>query len=167
MTDQIDKNTLDRNVFDDNNHERKSWTCSGTSCCRSFILFFSNCLSSCWLAMVDSGEIISYTLQTNQLFEWEFCVVQQDTFYSHQNYEQVSFCKKPRLYIFGRSDGDGIITTYLQMAENLNLPIKTWHIFFVNTLSHFTRLCIKRLKYSSCSQRKLLFQKPVKNNGSN
>ena len=31
---------------------------------------------------------------TNQQFGLEFCAVRQDTFYSHQDYEQVNFYKK-------------------------------------------------------------------------
>ena len=35
---------------------------------------------------------------TNQLFGLEFCAAQQDTFYSHQGYEQVNFYKS-RVFI--------------------------------------------------------------------
>ena len=36
---------------------------------------------------------------TNQLFGWELCVVQQDTFNSHRDYEHVEFYKKKRICI--------------------------------------------------------------------
>ena len=39
------------------------------------------------------GEIIFQKLVANQLFGLEFCAVRQDTFYSHQDYEQVNFAK--------------------------------------------------------------------------
>ena len=38
-----------------------------------------------------------------QLLGWDFCVVQEDTFYPRQEYEQVNFYKKSCLYIVGRS----------------------------------------------------------------
>ena len=41
MTDQEDNINLGKFVFDDNNHERKSWDCSGQTCSRSLIVFLS------------------------------------------------------------------------------------------------------------------------------
>ena len=55
---------------------------------------------------------------------WEVCAVQQDTFYPHHGYEQVSFYKKSRLYINGRSLRDGKVTNYLQLAQKRNLSTK-------------------------------------------
>ena len=39
MTVQEDINNLDKNVFDDNNQEQKSWACLGQTCSRSLIVF--------------------------------------------------------------------------------------------------------------------------------
>ena len=39
MTELEDKINLDKNVFDDNNQERKSWSCLGQTCYRSLIVF--------------------------------------------------------------------------------------------------------------------------------
>ena len=54
--------------------------------------------------MVAFGEFVFQKPVTNPLFGSEFCVVQKDTFYLHQDYEQVNFYKKLRLYIFGPSE---------------------------------------------------------------
>ena len=61
---------------------------------------------------------------TNQLFELEFCAVQQDTFYSHQDYEQVNFYKKSSLCFIGWSIRNWIITPDLQLSENWNISCK-------------------------------------------
>ena len=51
----------------------------------------------------------------------------QDTFYPHQDHEKVSFYKKSRLHIIGRSLRDGKVTTYLHLAKKWNLPTKICH----------------------------------------
>ena len=39
MTDQEDNNNLGKNVFNNNNQERKSWACLGQTCSRYFFVF--------------------------------------------------------------------------------------------------------------------------------
>ena len=41
MTDQEENVNLGKTVFDDNNQERKSWSCLGQTCSRSLIVFLS------------------------------------------------------------------------------------------------------------------------------
>ena len=41
-----------------------------------------------------SGEFTFEKLVLNQLFGLGFCAVRQDTFYPHQDYEQINFYKK-------------------------------------------------------------------------
>ena len=41
MADQVDTINLDKIVFDENNSERRSWSCIGHSCSRSLIVFLS------------------------------------------------------------------------------------------------------------------------------
>ena len=41
MTDHTDNINLDKIVFDDQNVERRSWSCLGRTCSRSLIVFFS------------------------------------------------------------------------------------------------------------------------------
>ena len=41
MTDQEDNINLGKIVFDDNNQERKSWSCLGQTCSKSLIVFLS------------------------------------------------------------------------------------------------------------------------------
>ena len=61
---------------------------------------------------------------TNPLFGWDFCAVQQDTFYHQQDYEQVNLYKKLRFYIIGRSLRDEKVKTFLQLAQKWNLSTK-------------------------------------------
>ena len=60
----------------------------------------------------------------NQLFGLEICVVRQDTFYPHQEYEQVDFYKKTCLYFTRWSFLNWKIAADLQLAKNLNLSTK-------------------------------------------
>ena len=41
MLDRSDNINLDKIVFDDQNVERRSWSCLGQTCCRSLIVFLS------------------------------------------------------------------------------------------------------------------------------
>ena len=87
-------------VLDEKNRERNSRSCSGQTCSRFWLSFSPDSLSICWLSLAASGKFISQKLMTNQLLSG-FCVVQQDTFYHHQDYKQVKFYKKTRLQIIG------------------------------------------------------------------
>ena len=134
-------------TFDDNNQERKSWICLGQYFSRSFCPNFP---SSCWYLVA----FVQFTCQkfvTNQPFGWEFCRMQQITFYTHQVYEKFNFHKKSPLYIFGRSVRDVKLTIYFHFAQKRTLHPKLDRIFifFVNTPSHFTMLRKKKLKISS------------------
>ena len=75
-----DKINIDKTVFDDNNQERRSWSCLEQTCSRSLIVFLSQVFViflSSWDAF---GEFIFQKLVTNQLFALEVCAVRQDTF---------------------------------------------------------------------------------------
>ena len=48
---------------------------------------------------------------------WEFCAVRQDTFYSHQDYEQVNFYKKSSLHFIGWSFRKCKIEAHLQLLK--------------------------------------------------
>ena len=63
---------------------------------------------------------------TNQLFGLEFCVVRQDTFCPHQDYEQIIFYKKSCLYFIGWSFRNWKIAVDLQLAKNWNISTKVW-----------------------------------------
>ena len=114
----------DKIIFEDNNEERKSWACLGQTCSRSLIVFLSQ-LSVILLTIFECfGEFIFQKLVTNPLFGWDFCVVQRDTFYPHQDYEQVHFYKNSYLYIIGRALQYGKVTTYSQLAQKRNVSTK-------------------------------------------
>ena len=90
MTDQEDNINLGKNVFDDRNPEKKSRACWGQTCSRFLIVFVPD-LKLCCLSLVAFGKLIIQKLVMNPRFVWKFCVMQQDTFYTHRNYEQVNF----------------------------------------------------------------------------
>ena len=58
------------------------------------------------MSLVVFGEIIFQEILTNQMFAWDFCVVQQAIFHHHRDYKQVNFYKKLRPYIVGWSMRD-------------------------------------------------------------
>ena len=75
---------------------------------------------------------------TTQLFRLDFCAVRQDTYYPHQDYEQVNFYKKSSLYFFGWYLQNGKIAAYLQLAKNGTFQPKFDKIYF--SYQHFQRL---------------------------
>ena len=48
-------------------------------------------LSICWLSLAVSTEFLFHKIVTNQLFGWDFCLVQLETINHHQVKEQVIF----------------------------------------------------------------------------
>ena len=58
---------------------------------------------------------------TNQLVGLDICVRQQDTFYPHQDLEQVNFHEKLGALKVGRSARDKRVTTNLQLVS-IKLP---------------------------------------------
>ena len=124
MTDKEYNISLGKIVFDDNNQERKSCACSGKTCSMSLIVFLSQLFVILLIIFGCFWRIRIQKLVTNPLFVSEFCVVPQDTFCPPQDYEQVSFYKKLRLCILGRSFRDGKITIYKQLAQKWNLSAK-------------------------------------------
>ena len=124
MTDQEDNNNLRKIVFDDNNQERKSWTCLGQTCSRSLIVFLSQLFVILLIILVAFGEFTFQKLVMNQQFGLEFCLERQDTFYPRQDYEQVNFYKEPSVYFIGWSFRNWKIAAYLLLAKNWNISTK-------------------------------------------
>ena len=91
------------------------WLCF----CPNFLLF-------CWSSLDAFGEFTFQKLVTNQQFGLEFCVVRQDTFYTHQDYEQVNLYKKSSLYFIGWSFRNWKIEAYLQLVKNWNFSTNVW-----------------------------------------
>ena len=105
MPDQEDNLNQSEIVFGDNNQERKSWSCLGQTCSRSLIGFLSKFLVILLIIFDCFWRIYLSKTCEKQLFGLEFCAVLQDTFYPHQENEQVSFFKKSSLYfIVGPSE---------------------------------------------------------------
>ena len=86
-------------------------------------------LSFCWSSSVAFGEFTFQKLATNQLFGLDFCEVRQDTFYPHQDHEQVNFYEKSSLYFIGWSFKNWKIAVSLQLAKNWNISTKVWQNF--------------------------------------
>ena len=61
---------------------------------------------------------------TKQLFGLEFSAVQQDTFYLHQDYEQVNFDKKSSFYFIGWTVRNWKLEADLQLAKNWKISTK-------------------------------------------
>ena len=137
MTDQEDNINLAKIVFDDNYQQRKSWACLGQTCSRSSIVFLFQLFVFFLLSLVGFGKFILQKFVTTPLFVWDFCVVQQDTFNPHQDYELFNFYKKSRHYIVGRSFRSGkILFTF---GSKWNLSNKIWqNLLFYH---HSQRLC--------------------------
>ena len=55
--------------------------------------------------------------------------MQRDTFYSHQEYEQVN-CYKNRVFISLLVPSETKVKTYLQLVPNWNISTKIWQNFF-------------------------------------
>ena len=79
--------------------------------------------------------------------------MQQDTFHSHQDYEQVDVYRKLRLFNIGRSLRDCKVTTYLQLAQKKNISTNFFYNFlFLSTLSDTLRCYAKRYRKSRVFQ---------------
>ena len=139
------------------------WSCLRQSCSRYLIVILGHSLSSCWSSLVAFRELISQRLVTNQMFRVEIFVVQQNTVYTHQNYEQSFFKKKSRLRNIYRSIR--VVTICLQTAHNWNLLAQISQIFsWINTPSYFLILCKKSLRFSSKIEVRVLNIDSLKNN---
>ena len=98
MTDQEDNINLGKIFFNDNNQERKFGPVWDKLVPDRWLCFCPNFLSFCLSSLVAFGKFTFQKLVRNQLFGLEFCAVRQDTFYPHQDYEQIKFYKKSSLY---------------------------------------------------------------------
>ena len=93
-------------------------------------------MSFCWLSLVTFEEFIFEKLVTNQLIGWQVCVAEQGTFYHQQDFEQVGFHSKLRLYNVGWSVRDGKVTICLQLTQNWKAWTKVRQkLLFLSTLA--------------------------------
>ena len=121
MTDQEDNFILCKIVFGDNNQKRNSWACLGQTCSRSLIVFLSQLVV---ILLINFGCFWGIHLSKTcdeSIFWLKFCAVRQDTFYPHQDNEQVKFYKKSSLYFIGWSLRNWKIAAYLQLAKIWNI----------------------------------------------
>ena len=121
MTDHEDTINLSETVFDDNNQERKSLSCSGQTYSKSLIAILIPLLSICWIFQFAFGELIFKKLEIHQLFGCIFCVVQHGIIYPQQDYEQVSFYRKLSLDVLVRSVRDKKIKVFFTAGSKLGL----------------------------------------------
>ena len=142
MTEQEENINLGKMVFDDNTQERNlgpvwdkpvpdRWLCF----CPNFLLFW-------WSSLDAFREFTSQKLVTNQLFGLESCVVRQDTFYPHQDYEHLFH------WLVLHKLENCVFFTIGSKLEHFNQSL-TKFTFFINTLNRFMMLCISKLKISS------------------
>ena len=122
-----------------------------------WLCFCPNFLLICWSSWDAFEEFTSRKLVTKQLFGLEFCAVRQDSFYPHQDYEEVTFYKKSSLYFCGWSFRNGKIAAYFQLAKNWNISTIVWQsILFVSTFPTSLRCYAKgNWKSRACARNKL------------
>ena len=145
-------------VFDDNNQQRKSWACLGQSCSRSLFVFLSQLFVVLLIIFSCFWKIhISKTCDENIVWVG-ICVVQQDAFYRHQDYEKVTSYKKNRAFIslVGPSETGKLQLFYNWFTNGTFQPKFEKFTFCTNILRHFMMLCKKRLKISSLFKVKFL-----------
>ena len=100
MANQADQINLEKILFDENNSERKSWSCTGHSCSRSLIVFLSQFFV---ILIVIPGKFWRIHLSkswTRVQFGWEFCLVLLESLSLLQEYEKTSFYKKKSFHFF-------------------------------------------------------------------
>ena len=127
MTDQEDNINLGKNVFVDNSQEKESWACLGQACSRSLIVFLSQLdfiinFGCFWRIHLSKNCVESTVFFVSR--RTEFFTVRRDTFYPHQDYEQVNFYRKSSLYFIGWSSRNWKIAAFLQLAKNWNISTK-------------------------------------------
>ena len=108
-------------------------------------------LSSCWISLVASRDFVVQKVATNQLFSWESCVVQQDTIYCHQDYEQPKFYKWLRLFFIGGSVRDKKVTCFFTIGPKMghfNQSLTKFTFLSELLAAHLTMLCRKNWEIS-------------------
>ena len=154
MPDHTDKINLDEIVFDNQNVERRSWSCLGQACSRSSIVFLSQFFVILLTTCSCFGVYIWPRLVTNLKFGLESCAAQQDTFYLHQSYEQVNFYKKPHFYISGWTERfwQNVLDTWV--FESWNILTQVWQNLFFLSTPPTTLICYAKRNWHSwvCSR---------------
>ena len=114
MTYQEDNNNLGEIVLDDHNQGRKCWTCLGQTCSGWLIVFLSQLFVNSMIIFSCFWRI-HFSKSCGESTVWVgFLCWRQNTFYPHQDYEQVKFYKKTRFFsLVGPSE-----TRKLQLRYN-------------------------------------------------
>ena len=124
-----DISILVKRFFADFNQERKSWSYLAKSCSRYltvFCLLFPNPLQFSQTKLVAFREFFGQKHVTNQLFNWAFCLVEQDAICFRRDYQQVRFLDKRRHRTNGWSVPDGKWNDVSEVSEKKNLLTEKW-----------------------------------------
>ena len=92
--------------------------------------------------MVDFGAILNQKLDENQLFCWEFCKLQQDTIYHHQDHDQVDIRKKG-VFVYMVVPSEENNPGSLELVQRLTFRLKFDKSLFISIISFFTMLSKK------------------------
>ena len=130
MTYQKDSINLGKNVFGDNNQERKFWACLGQTCSRSLIVFLSQNFVILLIIFGCFWRIhLSKTFDESTVWVGILCSA---AVYKILN-ELISTKSRVFTY-FGRSFGNWKIAAYSQLAENWNISAKvSQNLLFLST----------------------------------
>ena len=96
ITQQEDSIFLDKNVFDSNNQEWKSWSCLRQTCFSYLVVFSSQLFVG---SLVAFEQFIFQKLVTSHLVGWESCVVQLSTNCQNQDYENNFLSTKKTVFM--------------------------------------------------------------------
>ena len=124
MTEQEENINLGKIVFDDNNQERKFWSCLGQTCSRSLFLFRSQFFVIFLIIYGCFWRVhLSKTCDESTVWVGILCSA-AGYILPHHDYEQVNFYKKSSLYFLGWSFRNWKIAAYLQLVKNWNISTK-------------------------------------------
>ena len=131
--------------------------CLGQVSCSSLIVFLTKLFVNLLFISGCYRKFIFQKLLTNQMFGWEFGVVQQHSFWPGQDYAPVKFFESSSLFIIGSTIRDCEISNLLLLNKSLRNSTKVWQILPFLSKFPASLPCYTKRKWEShvCSRCKL------------
>ena len=157
MTDEDYFKSVDKIVFNNTNQIRWRRICLGQVSGSSMIVFLTKLFVNLLLISGCYRKFIFQKLLTNQMFGWEFCVVQQHSFWHGQDYALVKFFESSSLFFIGSTVRDCEISNLLLLNISLRNSTKVWQILPFLSKFPASLPCYTKRKWEShvCSRCKL------------